>query len=353
MNRPKMRIGFIGAGWWATSNHMPTFAKRDDVEMAGVCRLGVNELKIVKEAFNFKYATEDYKKLLADVELDGVVVASPHTLHYEHAKAALEKGIHVMCEKPMCTNANQAVELVKLAKDRGLHLIVPYGWHYNGFVREAKTQLDDGVVGSVQYVLCHMASPIRQLLIGVPYTGADGGTEMFFEPEEATWADPKVAGGGYGHSQLSHALGMLFWLTELEPLEVNAIMSSPDSKVELYDAVTVRFRGGAIGTISGAATVPPDKGFQLDQRIFGSEGVMILDFDRARLEVQRHDGEHYSMQLSSDAGAYTCEGPPNNFTDLIAQNTSENLAPGWAAARSVQLLDAAYRSSISGKTENV
>jgi len=353
MSDNRARIGFIGAGWWATSNHMPVFVERDDVDLVGVCRLGKDELIHVQEAFGFSYATEDYRQLLSDVEMDGVVIASPHTSHYEHAKAALEQGLHVMCEKPMCTDGSQAMELVQLAKDRNLHLLVPYGWHYKKFVLEAKALLDGGIIGDIQYVMTHMASPIRQLLTGVAYTGESGGTEAFFEPEAATWADPKVAGGGYGHSQLSHAIGMLFWLTDLYPVEVNGIMTAPDSKVELYDALTVRFENGIIGTVSGAGTVPADKGFQLDHRIFGSEGLMTLDFDRARLDVQKHDGGHYSMDLKGDEGAYTCEGPPNNFVDLITGNTTENFAPGWAAARSVQVLDAAYRSALSGKTERV
>ena len=249
MSDNRARIGFIGAGWWATSNHMPVFVERDDVDLVGVCRLGKDELIHVQEAFGFSYATEDYRQLLSDVEMDGVVIASPHTSHYEHAKAALEQGLHVMCEKPMCTDGSQAMELVQLAKDRNLHLLVPYGWHYKKFVLEAKALLDGGIIGDIQYVMTHMASPIRQLLTGVAYTGESGGTEAFFEPEAATWADPKVAGGGYGHSQLSHAIGMLFWLTDLYPVEVNGIMTSPDTKVELYDSLTVRFENGIKGTV--------------------------------------------------------------------------------------------------------
>ena len=68
----QVRLGFIGAGWWATSNHMPILAARDDVELAGVCRLGAGELKQVQERFGFAYATEDYRDLLANCELDGV-----------------------------------------------------------------------------------------------------------------------------------------------------------------------------------------------------------------------------------------------------------------------------------------
>jgi predicted dehydrogenase len=94
------------------------------------------------------------------------VVTSPHTLHYPHAKLALERGKHVMCEKPFCTKAEHARELVRLARQRGLHLLVPYGWHYKPFVRQAKQWLDEGLLGKLQFAMCHMASPIRTLLQG-------------------------------------------------------------------------------------------------------------------------------------------------------------------------------------------
>ena len=89
---------------------------------------------------------------------------SPHTLHYEHARLALERGLHVLCEKPMCTRGDHARELVRLARAKDRHLLVPYGWHYKPFVQQAKRWLDAGAVGTIQYVLCHMASPIRDLL---------------------------------------------------------------------------------------------------------------------------------------------------------------------------------------------
>src|SRR5438067_10230281 len=107
----KIRLGFMGAGWWATSNHIPVLAKREDVELTAVCRLGRNELRQVRERFGFRFATESAEELVAQ-PLDAVVVTSPHTLHYEHAKLALERGLHVMCDKPMCTQGAQARELV-------------------------------------------------------------------------------------------------------------------------------------------------------------------------------------------------------------------------------------------------
>lgn len=352
----KARIGFIGAGWWAASNHMPIFSRRADVELAGVCRLGTAELQLVADHFGFAYATEDYLDLLDHCDLDGVVVASPHTLHYEHAQAALERGLHVMCEKPMTTSAAHARQLVRLAEEKDVHLLVPYGWHYKPFIQRAKQLMDDGGVGEVEYVLCHMASPIRGLLSGqkIEVDEVSGQSDAsLFQPDLRTWADPEIAGGGYGYAQVSHSSGMLFWLSGLRGQSAFSMMSAPQSRVDLYDAISVRFTNGAIGTISGAGSVPVDQTFQVDLRFFGTEGMLLIDCERARTHLRRHDGKHFVEEVAEDAGGYECDGPPNNFADLILGKTATNTAPGEAAMRGVEVLDAAYRSAVSGAEEEV
>ena len=308
----------------------------------------------MKSRFGFRYSTEDYRELLGIEGLDGVVVASPHTLHFEHASAALERGLHVMCEKPLTTTGADARRLVELAEERGLEIVIPYGWHYKAYVQEAKRLLEDGAVGGIEFVACHMASPIRGLLEGGDFDASAGGTmEALFEPGSDTWADPERAGGGYALAQMSHSAGLAFWMTGLRAESVFALTSSPTSRVELYDAFSVRFRGGAIGTFSGAGAVPGDKGFQLDVRVYGDEGLLILDIDRARLEVQRHDGRHFRMDLREDAGGYDCLGPPDNFADILLGKSAVNRAPGEAGMRAIEMIDAAYRSAVSGRVERV
>ena len=342
------KIGLIGAGWWATANHLPVFANRDDIELASVCRLGADELLQVKNKFGFTHATENYRELLETSGLSGVVVASPHTLHFEHAMAALKKGYHVMCEKPLTTKAAEARELVAEAERQGVQLVIPYGWHYSKFIQEAKRRMDEKAVGEIEYVMCHMASPIRSLLEGKQFISEYVGDNMF-EPDADTWADPQVAGGGYALAQMSHSAGLAFWLTGLKAQSVSALTSSPTSRVELYDAFSVKFKGGAIGSFSGAGTLPDDQQFQLDVRIFGSEGVMTVDCDRARLQVLRHDGDNYSMKLDPDAGEYLGDGPTSNFADIVTGKTQMNWAPGWAGMRAIEMIDAAYSSVKSGK----
>ena len=350
----KARLGFIGAGWWATTNHMPVLSARDDVEMVSVCRLGMDELMMVRDHFGFEHATEDYREVIERDDLDGIVVSSPHTLHYEHALAALESGKHVMCEKPLTTNAEHARQLIAAADERGLQVLIPHGWHYKPYVQRAKTLMDAQCVGKIEFVMCHMASPVRSLLEGKRFLSSGGAAgDVMFEPAADTWADPVRAGGGYALAQMSHSAGMLFWLTGLETASVSAMTSAPTSAVEMYDTFNAEFTDGAIGSFSGAGSLPDDQNFQLDIRVFGSEGAFVLDIDRARLEVQRYDKEHIKEDLTSDAGEYYGGGPPENFVDLILGASETNFAPGWAGMRAIELIDAAYRSAKSGQIESV
>ena len=94
--KDKARIGVIGAGWWAVVNHIPVLQKNADCEIVAVNRLGESELAEVQNAFGIERGFEDYREMLDAVPMDGVVISSPHTLHFEHAKAAIEKGCHVL-----------------------------------------------------------------------------------------------------------------------------------------------------------------------------------------------------------------------------------------------------------------
>jgi predicted dehydrogenase len=340
----KVRIGFIGAGWWATTNHIPLLAKRDDVELVGVCRLGKEMLQTVQQTFGFPMATEDYRELLQQ-GLDGVVVTSPHHLHYEHARAALEAGCHVMVEKPMTLSAQEAWHLVELAQAHKRELLVPYGWHYKPFIREAKRIMEEGAVGNIDYVLCHMASPTLSL-IGGKGAPPSQWAPTIAEPDPNTWQNP-AQGGGYAHGQVTHSSALMFWLTGLRAREVSCRMSAANTQVDLYNAATVTFTNGALGTISGAATLPDGSKFQVDIRIFGEEGVLLLDVERERVALRRHDGKDESIAVSFNAGDYECDTPPNRFIELI-QGHGSNDSPGEVAARSVELIDAMFRSAVTG-----
>src|SRR5262245_59470493 len=120
----KARLGFIGAGWWATTNHMPLLRARRDVEMVSVCGLDRAVLDRCQRDFGFRHITTDYREVLKQ-ELDGVVISSPHRFHAEHGIAALNTDNHVLVEKPFAIHAKDARAMVALAKRKSLHIVVP------------------------------------------------------------------------------------------------------------------------------------------------------------------------------------------------------------------------------------
>src|SRR5262249_7485082 len=134
----RARIGVIGAGWWAVVNHIPVLQKLPDCEVVAVNRLGKAELAEVQKTFGIAQAFEDYREMLDPVPMDGVVISSPHVLHFEHASTALEKGCHVVVEKPFTTSAADARALVALAEKVGRDIIVAYGWNFKPWAEEAR-----------------------------------------------------------------------------------------------------------------------------------------------------------------------------------------------------------------------
>jgi predicted dehydrogenase len=343
----RARIGIIGAGWWAVANHIPALKAIPDCEIVAVNRLGSRELAEVQSAFGVEHGFEDYREMLAGVEMDGVVVSSPHVLHFEHASAALARGCHVLVEKPMTTTAYDARKLVLLAAQSKREIVIAYGWNFKPWVAEARRLA--ARVGRIEHVVLQMANALDDLFAGEPMKETEG---AMFRPSASTWADPKRA-GGFGWGQLVHPLGLLFRIVELEPREVFAVAGQSPAGVDYYDAAVVRFADGATASLSGAATLPKGRPVQIDLRIFGSEGMLLLDIERERLELRRRDGRDEVVPLKAGDGAYVCEEPLRVFVDLCLSRKTENGAPGLVGQRAVEVLDAMYRSAKSGRMETV
>ncbi len=350
----KLRLGVIGAGSWAVMSHLPNFAKRrDEVEFVAVARKGREMLAKIRDDWGFEIGSEDYHDVI-DAGIDICLVASPTGLHHEHAKAALEAGAHVLVEKPVTIDPALAWDLVETADRLGRHLLISFGWNYRPMVRKAKELMSRQGVGTIEQLMLHMASTTRELLLN---TGSYPQASPETVPEQSTWTDPRLSGGGYGQAQLSHALGLTYWLcTELEPVELFAFMSAPQcAPVELHDAVAMRFANGAVGTMDGGSTHVNAGGnkHQVELRVIGSEGQFHIDLHREALWLFRAPAEDFRPQLEANAGLYDCDGPPNTLVDLALGRPVENCSPGWLGARTVETLEACYRSAASGAVAKV
>ena len=350
----KLRLGVIGAGSWTVSSHLPNLLRRRaEVDFWVVNRRNPERLKRIQETFGFARSTTDYRDVL-DAGCDIVLVASPAANHYEHARAALEAGAHVLCEKPFTIDPAHAWELADVARTVGRELMIAYGWNYRPMVIEAHRMMqDDGGVGDIEQLTIHMDSVTRDLLAERgAYPDADPETV----PEPESWTAPEISGGGYGQAQLTHALGIALWLTSLRGAEAFAFMSSPlDAKVELHDAVALRFTSGAVGTLGGGSghTGAAGNRHVVEVRIIGSAGQFHLDLRENILWRYRGPDDDVRVPLESDAGVYDCIGPVEALVDAGLGKPIANNSPAELGARTVEILDAAYRSARSGRSEQI
>lgn len=345
----KARIALIGAGWWGVEVYVPAMQNNPDIELVAINRRNAEALEKILEVHKGPRGYVDYREMLEKEELDAVVITSPHTVHFEHAKAALEAGCHVLIDKPMTTSADDARALVKLAAEKGKQILVPYGWNYKDFVTKASDLIADGKVGEIQHVVCNVATFTYDLFHG---DGLIDAKDHMFQPNKSTWADPAQA-GGYGWGQLSHSLGLMFRLVDLAPDEVYASQVKSNANVDLTDAAILTFKNGAKASISGSALLPKHCTYHLSVSVFGTEGMLTIDMERTRMELRRFDKDDVVLELDPEEGHYAAVEPINRLGQVCLGTAEQIEANGTVGMRAIEVLDAMYRSFDSGRAEKV
>lgn len=362
MSRHGIRVGVIGAGSWAATNHIPVLAARREVELVVACRKGRPELEWLRQRFGFPHVTEDAAEAMA-LGLDAVVVASPASLHAEHARLALESGAHVLCEKPFTVRVEDAWDLVDLAARVERHLLLAFGWNYNPMVIRAIELMGDPGIGDVEHIMIAMGSGTRELLrttSGVAHSSAEG-AELGLAPDPKTWTDAALSGGGYAQAQLPHGLALALALADDGADQVFALMHSTGGPVDVHGALSIRMRSGATASVSGASGPSdglidprdPTPRHQMQVRLFGSEGQLVLDLERDLVWLHRSRGASIRVPVDAPGGRYSCDGPPNALVDLAVGLDTVNRTPGELGARTVEVIEAAYCSAATGEVARV
>jgi len=144
-------VGIIGCGYWGV-NHIRVFSDLPQATVVAVSDLRADRLKLAKQRFPTVRTYQGYEELLGDSEIEGVVVAAPATAHYAVAKECLLSRKHVLVEKPMTTNIEQAEELVAIAEEMDVVLMVGHTFLYNAGIRTMKACIDDDGLGRVYYL---------------------------------------------------------------------------------------------------------------------------------------------------------------------------------------------------------
>jgi predicted dehydrogenase len=145
-----VRFGVIGYGYWGP-NVVRNLQGITGAEVAAVCDKSAISRKRVHRNFPGIYVTADALELVTSPEIDAVAVVTPVWTHFELAKAALENGKHIFVEKPFTSSVAQAEQLISLAEQKNLKIMVDHTFLFTGAVKKIKQLLQEGSLGKLYY----------------------------------------------------------------------------------------------------------------------------------------------------------------------------------------------------------
>jgi scyllo-inositol 2-dehydrogenase (NADP+) len=258
-----LRAAIIGLGKMGLS-HQSMVNVHPEIKLASVCDSSGYVLDVLSKYTGVKTYT-DYQKMLAEEELDCVFVATPSRYHAEIVSAALDRDLHVFCEKPYALDPEVGYRLADTAERKKRVNQVGYHYRFVAAFNEAKRLLDRRLIGELHHIRAEAYGPV------------------VLRPKGGTWRSQKSEGGGCLFDYSCHAIDLLNYLVG-QPIAVsgtvlNSVFSN-DVDDEIYS--TFQFSKGFYGQL---ATNWSDESFRkmsVKLSIWGSNGRINVD----RQEVQ-------------------------------------------------------------------
>jgi predicted dehydrogenase len=264
-----IRVGLIGAGKMGIS-HYALLGAHPHVEVAAVCD-SVTYITSALRKHTGVLTFKDHEKMIDAAKLDCVFVATPTSTHYEAARCALEHGLHVFVEKPLCLDPEQSRGLAELARERSLVNQVGYHNRFIGCFRETQRLVRAGALGDVYHV---NGSAFGQVVIR-PKSGS-------------TWRAKKSEGGGCLHDYASHVVDLMNFVVGAPEQVLGAHLRSIYSK-DVEDAVyaTFRYPGGASGQLETNWSDEAYRKMSTTLVVYGTKGKIIADRQECRVYLRQ------------------------------------------------------------------
>jgi len=148
----KSKLLVVGLGGIAQVVHLPILSKMENIEIAGLCDTDKGKSKSVASKYNVKNYYTNYDEMLANTEAECCIVCSPNHLHKEHAVKAIEKGLHVLVEKPLARNYAEAKEIVDAAEHHNRKLMVGMNYRFRPDIMMQQSFISANELGDIFYV---------------------------------------------------------------------------------------------------------------------------------------------------------------------------------------------------------
>ena len=268
----RLRLGMVGGGPGGFIGAVHRMAARldDRFELVAAAlssdparaRAAALDLHIAPERAYGSFAEMASAEATRNDRIDAVAIVTPNHLHYGPAKAFLEAGIHVICDKPLTTNVEDALDLARLVRRTGLRFAVTHNYTGYPLVRQARQMVADGELGpirvvQVEYAQDWLATPLEN-------TGQ----------KQAVWrTDPAQSGPAGSLGDIgTHAYNLASFVTGLNCRELAAELSTfvPGRRLDDNVQIMLRFAEGARGLL-WASQVATGNQNNLRLRVFGEK----------------------------------------------------------------------------------
>ncbi len=332
-----LKIAFCGAGYIANI-HAQAAQNQPEVELVAVVEKFSNKSKVFAKKFDVKCCYTSVEELLDDANVDALVIGTPNFLHAPQAIMALERGVHVLVEKPMAMNAAEAGRMCAAAERSGATLMVAHCWRFDEDVLWLKAQAD------------RLGKIVRTKGYGVhTHWGPSG----WFTHKE-------LAGGGALADMGIHALDTArFLLGDPQPVSVFAKIGTyyQDFDVDDTGVIIVNWDNGAVSYIESGWWQPHADGPEAATQLYGTQGFGQLFPTKLELRNKKEKkldvidagfpfprAEHCPQSMYDAQMAY--------FIECI--HAGKTPVPGGAEGLiNMKIVDAAYESARVGKVVEI
>ncbi len=147
----QVKVGLIGTSWWAENALLPMFANYPRAKLTAICGRNRQRAEDVAAHYAVPQVFTDYRQMIERGKLDAVVVATPDDTHAEMVLAALDAGLHVLCEKPVALNAQDARAMRDRAEAAKRKHMVMFTWHWLPPLQRFKQLVDEGRIGRIYH----------------------------------------------------------------------------------------------------------------------------------------------------------------------------------------------------------
>lgn len=328
-----IRFGIAGFGLHAVRRLMPGFALAQNCKAVALSRRDSNQARKAAAQYGIAHVFASTEELSRCSEVDAVLVTSPNACHLPDVLAAVGAGKAVLCEKPMGLDADECRQMVEAARNAGVLLGVAQIFRFDESTTRFRERIAAGDIGRAIFARAEFSFP--------------GSVH-----HRAWLYDRSLAGGGPIADVGVHCIDTLRYILQDEPRRVSVLGRSDEESgdVEAAAALTLEFHRGTLATV----LVSFRACYRTPLEVVGSAGVLrgddALNVDRpVTLELWR-DGLRVAEEVVSNRLAYAKQ------VDAFAAAMEGRGAfpvPGHEGWQNQLVLDAAYRSLSSGKSEEV